>query len=297
MKHLKTEVCRLSFFFCLVAFAGGGMAADASASGRAVTGYAVSDPGEVGLPHASGKVVTGNVSHQPVNKPALAGVYIEPKLAYSSTQMDGMRGKMDIQDLGSGLSASDEGSLGSGSGDSVGVAFALGYDFKPKYDVPVRTEIEYAGFSDATAKKSHDAGFSGVVATIKQIHRIQTLFFNAYLDIETGTPVTPYIGAGIGVAFVNSRGKLAGSIGGREYDLLNTGSKSTTNAAWNIGGGLGFDLSDHVTLDLGYRFAGLGQAKTPTDYEIYPGIAAISGSLKTKNLYQHQVFAGLRFIF
>lgn len=65
-----------------------------------------------------------------------------------------------------------------------------------------------------------------------------------------------------------------------------------TNFAWNIGAGVGVNLSESVTLDAGYRFVSVGTAKTGTaNY----GPLAIKG--KAKNIYLHQFYVGMRYEF
>jgi len=75
------------------------------------------------------------------------------------------------------------------------------------------------------------------------------------------------------------------------------------NFAWNIGAGVGFDLTENWTLDAGYRFVGLGSVKTKTGPlevggDLFDGtIIDGRGHGKTKNLYQHQFALGLRYTF
>jgi len=48
------------------------------------------------------------------------------------------------------------------------------------------------------------------------------------------------------------------------------------NFAWNIGAGVGFDLTENWTLDAGYRFVGLGSVKTKTGpLEVGGGIYSV----------------------
>ena len=58
---------------------------------------------------------------------------------------------------------------------------------------------------------------------------VQSLFANLYFDIATGTAFTPYVGAGLGAAFLSSDGSVT---------TISTGSTSNqdnndTNFAWN----------------------------------------------------------------
>lgn len=70
---------------------------------------------------------------------------------------------------------------------------------------------------------------------------------NAYFDYLTCTPWTPYVGAGLGVSYLKADfGEIA---------------KSTYNLAWQVMGGITYDINSHWTLDLGYRYADLGRVR------------------------------------
>jgi outer membrane autotransporter protein len=214
------------------------------------------------------------------------GVYVAPKFVYGLTQMDGAKAHWSE----SGDSGSER--IGNKTDDTFGGSIAIGYDFDKKFGVPVRAELEYAGFSKAETKKTF--GDDEYTEKIKQTFGIQTLFLNAYWDINTGTKFTPYIGAGLGMGFIKTKYKASG------YDYADpddpwtesTGSKNVTNFAWNVGAGLGYDFTENWTMDIGYRFVGLGSVKTKTysgdDYKVYG---------KTDNLYQHQFAIGVRYTF
>ena len=214
------------------------------------------------------------------------GVYVAPKFVYGLTQMDGAKGHWSE----AGASSSER--IGSKTDDTFGGSIAIGYDFDKKFGVPIRAELEYAGFSKAEAEKTY--GDDDYTSKMKQTFGIQTLFVNAYWDIDTGTQFTPYVGAGLGMAFIRTKFKDSGYEYADPDDSWSesTGSKNVTNFAWNVGAGLGYDITENWTMDVGYRFVGLGSVKTKTyrddDYEMYG---------KTSNLYQHQVAVGIRYTF
>ena len=216
------------------------------------------------------------------------GGYVAPKFVYGFTQIDGV--KLHWSHMG------DSGSerVGSRTDSTFGGSLAVGYDFEKKFGVPLRAELEYAGFSTAEAKRSYT--FDDERMTLKQKFNIQTLFLNAYWDIDTGTQFTPYLGAGIGMGFIKTKGTETGYLVSDPTDSWanSTSSKNVTNVAWNIGAGLGYDITDNWTLDVGYRFVGLGSVKTKT-YRYNDSDSSIYG--KTKNLYQHQVSLGARYTF
>lgn len=91
---------------------------------------------------------------------------------------------------------------------------------------------------------------------------------NAYFDYLTCTPWTPYVGAGIGSAYLKADdGEQA---------------KSVYNLAWQVMAGLTYDINSNWTLDAGYRYADLGRIRknsgdrvaklTARDHEIMLGV-------------------------
>ena len=91
---------------------------------------------------------------------------------------------------------------------------------------------------------------------------------NAYFDYLTCTPWTPYVGAGIGSAYLKAdNGDQA---------------KSVYNLAWQVMAGLTYDINSHWTLDAGYRYADLGRIRknygdsvaklTARDHEVLLGV-------------------------
>jgi len=159
---------------------------------------------------------------------------------------------------------------------TLGGSLAAGYDFSKKLNIPVRAELEYAAFTEAEVWPG---------ATYGQSYRAQTLFMNVYYDINTGTKFTPYVGAGLGAGFIRTK---------YNDDGLSGGSKTVTNFAWNIGLGLGYQFTNNIAMDIGYRFADLGKVYTEWDNP-YGGTDPYR--METKRMYQHQFAIGARFTF
>ena len=136
-----------------------------------------------------------------------------------------------------------------------GGALAVGYNFAPKFGAPVRTEIEYALRSNSSNKR--DGWDEDSRWETKHTTNISTLFCNAYFDIDTKTPLTPYIGGGLGMAFTYT-GAKAEDAGG---DRISRDRHDTT-FAWNAGAGIAYAFTENVSADLGYRFIGTGYNET-----------------------------------
>jgi opacity protein-like surface antigen len=176
-----------------------------------------------------------------------------------------------------------------GSDFTFGGSVAFGYNFNAQANVPVRSEVEYAIFSRAKNKLSvHDSDDGST--SLEHRFGIQTLFANVYYDFHNSSAFTPYIGGGLGMAFISAKAK--GSTAGESESF---GSKRNSNFAWNIGAGAAYDITDNIALDLGYRFVGLGEGKMKDAQDNSDPDGFVRS--KTKNLYMHQVGLGLRFSF
>jgi opacity protein-like surface antigen len=197
------------------------------------------------------------------------GFYIAPKIGYSH-----MKVKTNSDDYAGDILETTSGGDGYSKG-RVALGLALGYNYFFDYDVPLRTEFEYAwrGKKGQTWTYVNDS-------TDKLDLGAQSFFANAYFDIHNSSPVTPYIGAGLGLALVSAE---------LQSDDIGHYNKTETNFAWNIGAGAAWEITDNVALDLGYRYADFG--KVSPDNNIDDGVVYFD--LKSS---AHEVFLGLRFI-
>jgi outer membrane autotransporter protein len=152
---------------------------------------------------------------------------------------------------------------------------------QPALKVPLRVELEYNKLSDV--KKTYTNEDEGDVYKSKVTIGASTLFVNAYFDWRNSTAFTPYVNLGLGTSFLSAKGKIVDLSDG-ETD--NFGRKTTTHTAWNIGLGSAWQLSDTISLDLGYRYANLGNKARTKDDDAY-----------IKNIETHQFILGAKFLF
>lgn len=166
--------------------------------------------------------------------------------------------------------------------NTVGGGVFVGYDFYPAYQVPLRTEIEYAIRTHANTSWND---IYGVGATVQGEWGLQTLFLNAYWDFHNDSAFTPYIGAGVGLGFLSSK---------YEYEAFGF-SKSTTDLqtvfAWNAGVGCSYAITDNLSADLAYRFVGLGYSET--EKSIIGGVKHSVGMAP----YANEFSLGIRYTF
>ncbi len=70
---------------------------------------------------------------------------------------------------------------------------------------------------------------------------------NLYFEPPVKSFLKPYIGAGAGINYHDTE--------------VGDESDSNTTFAWSASAGIGLEVSDHVFLDLGYRYMDMGKAK------------------------------------
>jgi opacity protein-like surface antigen len=125
---------------------------------------------------------------------------------------------------------------------------------------------------------------------------------NAYVDLGTWSRFTPYIGAGIGVNVTYNKSQLNWFMSNQDpynitftdpftqvvvhefMDTQRTGFRY--NLAWALMGGVAFDLTPHLKLDIGYRYLSLGN---------YSAIDS-SGNPITKQMRAQEIRTGFRYV-
>ncbi len=112
----------------------------------------------------------------------------------------------------------------------------------------VRGEVELNNSRDIKRNWLKVRSDKGAEGTLNHFRLYKHSFMaNAYFDYLTCTPWTPYVGAGIGLAHLKA-------------DFGEDG-KSVNNLAWQVMGGIAYDVTANWTLDAGYRYADLGRVR------------------------------------
>ena len=141
----------------------------------------------------------------------------------------------------------------------------LAYGVRAGY---VRGELEFNGSRDIKRNHVVDGDYE-----IDHFRLYKHSFMaNAYFDYLTCTPWTPYVGAGMGVSYLK--------VDDGEY------ARSGYRLAWQVMGGMTYDINSHWALDLGYRYADLGRIRVAKD------------DLTTKvSARDHEIMFGARYTF
>ena len=116
-------------------------------------------------------------------------------------------------------------------GGRLSVGYAI-FGFRPELS---------GGYRVATIQKdTADSKGTGTNRNVTSIDAIASVYY----DVDTGTPLTPYVGAGGGMSMITIR----------------RGETANAPSAWAIAfqgaAGVGYDLTDSLTATLGYRLTG-----------------------------------------
>ncbi|MDR1921921.1 MAG: outer membrane beta-barrel protein [Candidatus Adiutrix sp.] len=211
----------------------------------------------------------------------VGGMYITPRVIYSYKT-----GSIEPARLNSGPYAASL--LGGEDKDKgYGVGLAVGCDFGSLYEMPLRLEAEYVyrGKASFGEEVVNPYGLGGQASHNFDV-AAHSLMANAFLDLASDSAMTPYIGGGLGLAYLNTDYTVSSTVGTNGSALS---SKTNWNFAWNLGGGLAWHMNEKVALDLGYRYVDLGTAST--------GDIRMNDFLTNSSLDYtvHEISLGLRF--
>ena len=116
------------------------------------------------------------------------------------------------------------------------------------------------------------------------------LLANAWADWNNASAYTPYIGGGVGLGWAI----------GTNVDYANMGEfeeysgDGVIGFAFQLGAGMKFELTEHASIDLGYRFKGVPNI----DFKSHSGFGPPhSEPYKGADLYSHNVQLGLTWQF
>lgn len=119
---------------------------------------------------------------------------------------------------------------------------------------------------------------------------------NAYVDLGTWHRITPFLGAGIGFSSMTMGRTNDTGLGVAAGSFASGPSKTTTQLAWALHAGLGYDLSANWKAEAAYRYLHIGS--------VNGGNVACGGGgpgcpyhVRIRNLDSHDLRVGLRYVF
>ncbi|MEN3601865.1 outer membrane protein [Brucella abortus] len=250
---------------------------------------------------------------EPLPQPALAGWYLRGDIGYNFKSKTG--GKWDFwnqfEEPYSGVDDTfnyDDFSLKGGASYGVGV----GYRFNDMLRTDLTLDYFRASINGRTNCRSYVKSSHGLNPVEDNCHyednskaSVWTAMANAYVDLPRVGPLTPYLGAGIGAAYV-------------KYDTWKTSEICPTCTlqsdkdgfdSWRFAmalmAGVSYDLTDQLKLDLGYRYlrvnGGNAYGYDEQDRQVInqygQGAGADGPQAKDNGFNIHTVRAGLRYEF
>jgi opacity protein-like surface antigen len=176
----------------------------------------------------------------------------------------------------------------------------IGYKFTSWLRADITGDYRNAAAFDARSSRT---GYTEGYSLDHGKMQSSTLLLNGYIDLGTWSGITPYVGAGVGVAqnrFNNYSGQvvcLTAACGdptpGASYPLGAQArtwvpSGTRTHLAWALMAGASMEIMPGFLIDAGYRYVRLGDARTKLDQY---GVGT-----STKELSAHEIRVGIRYM-
>ncbi len=234
-----------------------------------------------------------------IEEPVYEPKYVEPK-AFGGWYLRGHIG-MSNQRLGSLYNLQfDEAAvlefINKGEFDSAPI-FGVGFGYQFNDWFRADATVEYRGKSSFYALDRYDeTGDDSFDGTNEYTGRKSewVAMGNAYVDLGTFKGLTPYIGGGLGAARVTIHNFM--DVNTPNNGVAYGATDSRWNFAWAVHAGIGYDLTDHATLDLGYSYINLGDGRTG-DLVPFDGPGIIDNPMHFRDITSHDFKLGLRYKF
>lgn len=119
---------------------------------------------------------------------------------------------------------------------------------------------------------------------------------NIYADLGTWGGVTPFVGAGIGVARIGIHSFRDMGTDGVNVTLGYAESDYKWNVAYALHAGLAYEVTKNFTVELAYRYVYLGNGQSG-DIIAYDGTNTIRNPMLFKDIDSHDLRLGIRYLF
>lgn len=168
----------------------------------------------------------------------------------------------------------------------VGAGYKFNKYFRSDITIDYETPAQVTGYAPCGGC-APSGQFSKETADID----VWTVMVNGYVDLATWNKITPYVGAGIGAAWVNTSDQVSHNPGANPVSF--DGSNSEWNFAWALMAGASYAVTNNFAIDAGYRYKDLGEAKTVS------GLSPNSPNsrIEYKDLTAHEFRLGARYTF
>jgi opacity protein-like surface antigen len=179
----------------------------------------------------------------------------------------------------------------------------FGYEFNSwlRFDVTgeYRSSASFRGYDIATA-----ANGTTIIPEHPTVNKTEWVFLgNMYIDLGTWWSITPFVGAGVGVANVRLNGFNDFAIASLDpvlgATLLNANNAapdgSKWNFAWAIHAGLAYNVTPNFVVELAYRYLDMGDGVTGSPITGFDG--TLQGTrFHIDNITSHDLKLGIRWL-
>ncbi len=177
---------------------------------------------------------------------------------------------------------------GTSAAGAISFGGGFGYQFSHGFRGDITADYALPAAFRGTLVGGCDSG--GADCTYSVNVSAATVMANAYWDLATIGSITPYVGAGVGVAYLSTGGSSAidESIG---PPAVSVPGASRINFAWAVMGGATWEMSPDTLIDLSFKLVSLGSARTGADPVGDDGSPVVTG-----NIFAPEVRLGMRYI-
>jgi opacity protein-like surface antigen len=192
---------------------------------------------------------------------------------------------LSVEHLGHGFTG--------GNSYGVGVGYQFNNWFRADVTGEYRSKVAFGGTDFAQIaglgpiSDVYSAGYSSWVGLV-----------NAYADLGTWWCLTPFVGAGVGVARntftgLEDLGSIPTGVGSVNSASFFANGASKTSLAWAAYAGVAYKVTNNFTIELAYRYLDLGNGLTGTGSS-FDGTNAGSPPFQFNHLTSQDIKLGVR---
>lgn len=174
---------------------------------------------------------------------------------------------------------------------------AIGYRFNQWFRADVSAEYRMRVAYDGLDRydENRDGDFADTNDGTNQYTADKSEFLvmaNGFLDLGSYHGISPYVGAGLGASYTMIDNLVDSNV--RQGSVAYAGGNGEWALAWALHAGIGYEVNDRVTLDLGYRYLHIGDAASG-DIIDSGGTNDVFNPLEFDGITSHDVTLGFRY--
>jgi opacity protein-like surface antigen len=241
------------------------------------------------LAGVAGPALAADYIEEPIEVPVeVGGWYIRGYIGMSNQFFDGL--ESNLFDLPFEFGWYDDGGFSSAPIVGAGIGYEFNDNLRGDLTVEWRGKSEFHALDWLVAEDGDPITTNDYTANKSEL----VFMANGYYDFNQFYGITPYVGAGIGTSYntISHFRDVNAQTGGTSY----ADDNSEWNFAWALHAGLGYQVTDRMTIDFGYSFISLGDASSGTLHNVDPAFdLPIDGSIEFNDIYSNDFKLGVRY--